>query len=279
MGKKQTENQYGIKTGDIFVSRKAWEDGTFVNFYQVTRLRGVTQVVLREIEKEETAFDDYHEAYKPLPGKWSREEEIVKRVELDSGGKPYVRFERYDWAHLGEESATYVGGSLSAYHERVFSHYPGLKGVECDIRENSGVFLLGKVSIGMFQERAVEIRYPDGRQEKTYYKDLFLKGKRVFEADGDVMIYKADYEAYYIKENVVGFIAPAEKEKIRLRVTCCASLERGNVRISIDGSSREICCPLGNTTETVEFECEEGYIVVEGDTPKGSIELKVEKLI
>lgn len=51
MGKKATENRYGVQVGDIFVQHCYFEDFGSYNFYQVTALRGETQVVVRPIKK------------------------------------------------------------------------------------------------------------------------------------------------------------------------------------------------------------------------------------
>ena len=57
MGKKATENRYGVQVGDIFVQHCYFEDFGSYNFYQVTALRGETQVVVRPIKKKCIAFD------------------------------------------------------------------------------------------------------------------------------------------------------------------------------------------------------------------------------
>lgn len=48
MARKQVENKYGVKVGDIFVYEGGSDGDCYHSFYQVTALRGATLVVLRK---------------------------------------------------------------------------------------------------------------------------------------------------------------------------------------------------------------------------------------
>ena len=44
-------------------------------------------------------------------------------------------------------------------------------GIPFDARNNSGIFFMGEVSPGIVE---AEIRFPDGKRQKTYLKGLYL---------------------------------------------------------------------------------------------------------
>lgn len=73
--KVKKENVYGVKIGDIF----CYELG-FITFFQVVDLRGTTQVVVKEIEKnviEDVSF--YETKVIPLKDKFKEKSKLLKK--------------------------------------------------------------------------------------------------------------------------------------------------------------------------------------------------------
>lgn len=82
---KEAVNKYGVKVGDVFYNSWGYEQ-TNIDFYEVVKLRGKTQIVLRAIGSEivrTLGFASY--MVKPVKGAWTSHylgEEIVKTVKL-----------------------------------------------------------------------------------------------------------------------------------------------------------------------------------------------------
>lgn len=83
MGKKEVKNRHGARVGDILETYTSTEDFDMYDFYQVVRLRGTTQVVLRRIQKGVNAFNAAEQEVVPIPDSfYPHEEEIVKRTQM-----------------------------------------------------------------------------------------------------------------------------------------------------------------------------------------------------
>ena len=179
MGKKNPENKYGVRVGDIFAAHMCAEDWSHWNFYQVKRLRGETQVVVGKIAKEMIGADNYHQICKPIPDLWISDEEFIKRVRVskwsDDDGQTdiYLDLEKYYWAHIYDEQKEYKDfEDVMSYKmfEKIFESRV-FKEIPFDVSNNSGVFFMGEVSPGIVE---AEIRFPDGKRQKTYLKGLYL---------------------------------------------------------------------------------------------------------
>ena len=82
---KETVNKYGVKVGDVFYESWGYEQ-TNIDFWEVVKLRGKTQVVLRAISSKVVETLGFCQAkVKPVKGSWSKHyagEEIVKTVKV-----------------------------------------------------------------------------------------------------------------------------------------------------------------------------------------------------
>ena len=175
MGKKNPENKYGVRVGDIFAAHMCAEDWSLWSFYQVKRLRGETQVVVGEIAKEMIGADNYHQICKPIPDLWISDEELIKRVKKSAhdDGDIWLDLEKYYWAHVYDDHKEYKDFEdvvSEKMFERIFESRV-FKEIPFDVSNNSGVFFIGEVSPGIVE---AEIRFPDGKGQKTYLKGLYL---------------------------------------------------------------------------------------------------------
>lgn len=175
MGKKNPENQYGVRVGDIFAAHMCAEDWSLWSFYQVKRLRGETQVVVGEIAKEMICVDSCYQICKPVPDLWISDEELIKRVNKSKrdDGDIYLDLGKYYWGHTYDEHKEYKDFE-DVMSEKMFDTILGHRsydGIRFDVRENSGLFFMGEVSPGIVE---AEIRFPDGKKQKIYLKDLYL---------------------------------------------------------------------------------------------------------
>ena len=87
-------NKYGVKVGDVFYNSWGYEQ-TNIDFYEVVKLRGKTQIVLRAIASEVVEVLGFCSTkVKPVKGSWTKHylgEEVVKTVkEFDYCGKKEI---------------------------------------------------------------------------------------------------------------------------------------------------------------------------------------------
>lgn len=205
MGKKKVENRYGVQVGDVFAEKSLLNDAgcSYVHFYQVMRLRGETQVVLKRINSLYTAFDLYDAVHVPVCGSWMEDaEELTRKVILtertDSETKNvekhiWVYIERMQgvWsqtADLYDANRQYTSsGFLYALEDAVCSQFPEMK--KFDLRKGSGIFAVDQPFDDIYDDCPVVIRYPDGKEERSNLKDLFDRDK--------VIAYRAKECGYY----------------------------------------------------------------------------------
>ncbi len=174
MGKKATENRYGVQVGDIFVQHCYFEDFGSYNFYQVTALRGETQVVVRPIKKKWIAFDGDNEEVAPIPGAWMSEETLVRKVYDGSNIEIHIEGGWCGWAFLydpdsGRKYKEWSAGVNVAY---LFERYnPEIAG-QLDLEKGSGVYIVDGVFGRIGDDCLAEIRYPDGRKQEVTLREL-----------------------------------------------------------------------------------------------------------
>lgn len=110
MAKKGSVNRYGVREGDIFVYHSVGELG-YVEFYQVTALRGATQVKVREIQYVNVATDGNNMQVLPVLDStvWGKEE-MIKKVQAFSDNGCYIGLGRgwTSFATLYERDRHYV---------------------------------------------------------------------------------------------------------------------------------------------------------------------------
>lgn len=75
MAKKKSVNKYGVREGDIFVEKPVVGEDPDCYFYQVTALRGSTQVILRSIHSVWVATDGFYMQRLPVLDSWICEKE------------------------------------------------------------------------------------------------------------------------------------------------------------------------------------------------------------
>lgn len=78
---KEVVNKYGVQVGDVFYNSWGYEQ-TNIDFYEVVKLRGKTQIVVRPIKSEvvrSLGFASY--MVKPIKGSFAGEE-IIKTVKV-----------------------------------------------------------------------------------------------------------------------------------------------------------------------------------------------------
>ena len=282
MSKKSPENKYGVCVGDIFVHQHNSEDYSRCYFYQVVNLRGATQVVLREISSKIIGVDDNHEVCKPIKDAWVKDEELIKRVSVyEDSGKIFIMIDRFTYAYPYNKRKRYINsGTIFSWR---FFQSRLLKGVECDVNKNSGVYFKESVSVGVFREREVEIRYPNGSKEKAYYNDAILMGKRTIKENGRIIHYI--FEKGLIEDaqsyTIASFKTNEQGRSIRMKITCNADIQNGETQIVIgldEDKYEKISLQTGGTTKVVEVDCEKGYVVTGGGRCIGSIELEIEHI-
>jgi len=98
-------NQHPLKVGDILVS--SWgSDQTNIDYYQVTGLRGMTQVVIQEIGAATVHSSGSSDYTKPLPGYFLE------------NSKPMVKIPRADGAiHLTSRIRAYPWDGMPNFHD------------------------------------------------------------------------------------------------------------------------------------------------------------------
>jgi len=77
--KAEPVNKYGVKVGDVFYESWGYEQ-TNIDFYQVVALRGVSQIILREIGAEHRNIGFCSDMVKPIKDNFRSEEEVRKTV-------------------------------------------------------------------------------------------------------------------------------------------------------------------------------------------------------
>ena len=112
--KVEPVNKYGVKVGDVFYESWGYEQ-TNIDFWQVVKLRGETQIVLHAISStavEERGFCSV--MVKPIKNSWARHyagEEIVKTVK-GTARNPYCSMKygnlyRTGWDTVHNETSYY----------------------------------------------------------------------------------------------------------------------------------------------------------------------------
>ena len=193
MGKKKVENRYGVQVGDVFVEKSYLNDAgiSYVHFYQVMRLRGETQVVLKRIHSLYTAFDLHDVVHVPVLGSWIEDaEELTRKVILTERTDPetknvekdiWVYIERMQsvWsaiASLYDANRQYTSSGFHYLQEKaVCSQFPELE--QFDLRKGSGIFAVDQPFDDIYDDCPVVIRYPDGKEKQSNLKDLFDRDK------------------------------------------------------------------------------------------------------
>lgn len=178
MAKKQAVNKYGVQVGDIFAQNFYTEDSDTYYFFQVIALRGQTQVVVKETESKIIAFDGKYVELVPNPGEWifGREKELIRRVNPAGKGRVEIVVEggMRGSAYL-EKGKRYLAKGLAAYwsHWLENSKRPELA-EQLDLKKGSGIFAVdGFFGSKIKTDSRAVIRYPDGREEEIFLKDLF----------------------------------------------------------------------------------------------------------
>lgn len=186
MGKK-AKNRYGIQAGDVFVERTYFEDWRSFDFYQVMRLRGETQVVLKQIHGLYTAFDLHDFVKVPVHDSWTDAEEMVRRVgmrEITEPGTKQVK--QKIWVNISQlrglgipkgylydKNQQYIGSESFLYpvEDEICRQFPEIK--QFKLSEGSGIFAVDRPFNSFYEDCPVIIRYPNGREEQSNLKDLF----------------------------------------------------------------------------------------------------------
>lgn len=177
MEKKNVKNRYGVQVGDIFNQQCYYQDGGEYHFYQVTVLRGETQVVVREIDKKTIAFDKYYQKVVPIPNAWISDQVLVRklhcgsdtsraRIYIDDGWNSTAWLDNLDSEGMYLE---YSEGPCMAYW---FNKYnPEIAG-QLRLKKGSGVYAVDRSFEGIGDDCPAVIRYPDGREEGVILKEL-----------------------------------------------------------------------------------------------------------
>ena len=178
MGKKEVKNRYGVKVGDIFCDKRC-TNAYF--FYKVVALRGETQVAVRRIDKKCIAFDGYYKCIVPLPDAEVARVYICKvRGDQD---KPYIVVRHspspFLWTHCAalEREKTFM-----ELHEKdgfpfyFRDYYPEIA-EQLDLKTGSGVYAVDKPFQWLDDDCRAVVRYPDGREVETVFRELMRSDK------------------------------------------------------------------------------------------------------
>ncbi len=187
MGKKETENRYGVQVGDVFAEKSDYEDGTGLGFYQVVRLKGETQVVLKQIDSLCTAFDLHAYVKVPVYDSWTNGEEMVRKIGIWERTDPETELTKREiwvnisqsrgfgvpYAYLYDKSQRYIGseGFLYPFQDEICREFPAIE--QFELSEGSGIFAENKPFGRFYDNCPVIIRYPDGREERNNLKNMF----------------------------------------------------------------------------------------------------------
>ena len=112
--KAQPVNKYGVKVGDVFYNSWGYEQ-TNIDFWQVTGLRGTTQIVLKAIGSERVKTLGFcSEMVKPVKNAWTKHydgEQITKTVK-GTTEQPYCSMDhgllyKTSWDAMHNETSYY----------------------------------------------------------------------------------------------------------------------------------------------------------------------------
>ena len=132
-----------------------------------------------KIAKEMICADSCHQVCKPIPDLWISDEEFIKRAYVNelliNEGQTgiYIDLGKYYSASIYDEHKEYKDFE-DVMSEKMFDEILGhrtYEGIRFDVSENSGLFFMGEVSDGIVE---AEIRFPDGKRQKTCLKGLYL---------------------------------------------------------------------------------------------------------
>lgn len=189
IGKKKAENRYGVQVGDIFSENRL--NCNYSSFYQVVALHGESKVKVREIDRICVAFDGYYKGIVPLPGSWRSHRTHILTVQEWQGeiGLFFVDFWGDHLAYL-DRTETYMYMELHERDDFPFyfrDYYPEIA-KQLDLKTGSGVYAVDRPFKWIDDDCRAMIRYPDGREVKTVFRELMRSDKipqetRAFEAE------------------------------------------------------------------------------------------------
>ena len=178
MGRKKVENQYGVQVGDIFSENR--QNCNYASFYQVVSLHGESKVEVREIDQICVAFDGYYKGMVPLPGSWPSHRTHILTVR-EQQGKPCLNFTDtwdFHWPEL-DRSETHMYMVLQENDGYPFyfrDEYPEIA-EQLDLKTGSGVYAVDKPFEWIDDDCRALIRYPDGREVETVFRELMRSDK------------------------------------------------------------------------------------------------------
>lgn len=187
MGRKKVENQYGVQVGDIFSESR--QNCNYASFYQVVALHGKSKVKVREIDQICVAFDGYYKGIVPVPGSWLSHRTHILMVQ-EWQGKPCLNFIDFGGFCCPEldRSETHMYMVLNENDDYPFyfrDYYPEIA-EQLDLKTGSGVYAVDKPFEWIDDDSRALIRYSDGREVKTVFRELMRSDKsqkcRAFEA-------------------------------------------------------------------------------------------------
>lgn len=290
MGKKKSENKFGVQVGDMFCKCCGFEDDYWV-FYQVTALKGTQTVVLRQIGKCCKAFDYYHTMVVPVRDAWVTKEEYVKRVHLwtnfDGYEEPCIYLNKYNSLSRYEEKNVYIETTAPVL-TKCFGHKLKEYGQEFDIREGTGIFALEGQIESFYSEIPVAIRYPDGREEKYFLHELYLQGERNINRDNHTITYRSHCRSrswIFDSEEIADCVVDEQEVGMTFTVSGTLSVENGTGAVCFgtgDGEDRieETFEESGTYTKTLSLKRGGVYVrLVNRDRQNpfvGNVDLKIE---
>ena len=172
MGKKEVKNQYGVKVGDIFYEKHT----NPCYFYQVVALHGETKVKVCQIGKKCIAFDGYYKCIVPLPGVWISRACICKVQGEQENPGIFLLDSFPHWATL-DRAETYMELHQTEDFPFYFrDSYPEIA-EQLDLKTGSGVYAVDKPFQWLDDDSRAVIRYPDGREVETVFRELMCSEK------------------------------------------------------------------------------------------------------
>ena len=182
---KKVENQYGVQVGDIFSENRPNRNDSF--FCQVVALHGESKVEVRKIEQICVAFDGYYKGIVPLPGIWRSHRTHILTVQ-EWKGKLGLFFGDH-LAYL-DRTETHMYMELHERDDFPFyfrDYYPEIA-EQLDLKTGSGVYAADRPFKWIDDDYSAIIRYPDGREVETAFRELMRSDKisqetRAFEAE------------------------------------------------------------------------------------------------
>ena len=182
MGKKKVKNRYDVQVGDIF--SKNSENSSYSIFLQVVALHGKTKVDVRELRQRCIEFDGHYKGIVPLPDNWvwDRERILTVREREDKLGVVFKNVFGYQWVEL-DRTETHMYMEL---HEDddcpfYFRDYCPEIAEQLDLKTGLGVYAVSKpLELEWFindDDCHAIIRYPDGREDETVFRELMRYDK------------------------------------------------------------------------------------------------------